>query len=172
MYKYRSSSRFKIFDTVVATLMFIGIGYAVIATTNNIAAQISVAMVVLFISLWIAHRSRNRIFDVEFKEQFIVVDHVFKPDNARILYENIIELQFISVNKSPTFNKMIFNYGEKQETIRFKTIARGDEFIDFVKWLKSKNDKIKVSVYPPDHYMNHRLQKEYGFNYRKVPKID
>ena len=68
-------------------------------------------------------------------------------------------------------NMMKFNYEGNRKSIRFRTVANGAGYIDFVKWIKSKNDKIKVSVYPPDDYMNHRLQEEYGFNYRKVPKL-
>lgn len=172
MHRYRSSSRFHVTEAVIGAAMLIGLGYFGVTATENVAVQISVAMVVFFITLWIVLSNRDRIIDVEFREQFIVVNHVFKVDVVRIPYEHVIELQFVSVNKGPTINKMKFDYLERQETIRFKTIAHGTEFVDFVKWLKTKNDKIKVTAYPPDHYMNHKLQEEYGFNYRKVPKID
>ena len=171
MDKYRSSSRFYISDSIMGGLMLIGIGYLGVSTTDNIAAEISVVMVTFFVSLWIVRHTREVVIDVIFQEQFIIVYHIFKESRARIHFEDIVELQYIHASKSPTINKMKFNYEGKLNSIRFRTVAYGAEFIDFVKWIKSKNDKIKVSVFPPDDYMNHRLQEEYGFNYRKVPKL-
>ncbi|UOY06532.1 hypothetical protein L0P88_21735 [Muricauda sp. SCSIO 64092] len=172
MRKYHSSSRFYITDSVISVVMIIGFGFIGATATENIAAQISVVMVTTLISLWFVIRTRDRVIDVEFKEQFMVVNHIFKSTKARIQYEDIVALEFISVHRRPTINKIKFHFMGKIESIRFRTVAYGPEFIDFVKWLKSKNDNIKVSVHPPDDYMNHRLQEEYGFNYRKVPKID
>lgn len=172
MYKYRSSSRFHITDSVTAAVMFIGFGFVGVTATENIAAQMSIVMVVIFILLWIALRARNRVLEVEFREQFMVVTHIFKNKSTRIGYESIMALEFVSARRGPTINKIKFHDKGKHNSIRFRTVAYGAKFIDFVKWLKSKNDKITISVHPPDHYMNHRLQEEYGFNYRKVPKID
>ncbi|MDV7137657.1 hypothetical protein R3X28_02165 [Maribacter sp. TH_r10] len=170
MYKYHSSSRFYITDSLIAIVMSVGFGYVGVTVTGNIAAQISVVIVTVLLSLWFVIRARDRVIDVEFKEQFIVVNQIFKNEITRIHYESIVALEFISVHRGPTINKIKFLYKEKSESIRFRTIAHGTEFIDFVKWIKAKNDKIIVSVYPSDDYMNFRLQEEYGFNYRKVPK--
>lgn len=171
MHKYRSSSRFYISDSIIGWIMFIGIGYVGGSATENIAAQLSIVMVIFFVSLWIFRHVRDVAIDVEFREQFIIVDHIFKESLLRIHYEDVVELQYIHASKSPTINKMKFKYEGKRESIKFRTVAYGAEFIDFVKWIKSKNDKIKILVYPPDDYMNHRLQEEYGFKYRKVPKL-
>ncbi len=172
MLKYHSSSRFYITDAVITIVMVIGFGFIGVNATENIAAQISVMMVTTFISLWFVLRTRNSVVDVGFNEQFMVVNYIFKNNKARIQYENIVALEYIAVRRGPTLNKIKFHFKGKTELIRFRTVAHGADFIDFVKWLKSKNDTLVISVYPPDDYMNHRLQEEYGFNYRKVPKID
>ena len=172
MHKYHASSRFYITDSVIILAMLIGFSFIGANATENIAAQISVMMVTTFISLWFVLRARDSVIDVEFKAQFMVINHIFKANKTRIQYENLVALEYIAVRRGPTINKIKFYYKGKTESIQFKTVAYGPEFIDFVKWLKSKNDRLAVSVNPPDDYMNHRLQEEYGFNYRQVPKID
>lgn len=172
MHKYSSSSRFHIQDTLLTILMFVPLAFIGVTTTSNIAAQISVTMVTLLMAAWFILRLRDKVIDVEFTNEYVTVEHVFKSCKERFPYEKIISLEYVSVRRSPTLNKIEFYQEDERRLIQFKSVAYGAEFIDFVKWLKSKNEKVIVSVYPPDHYMNHRLQEEYGFNYRKVPKID
>ncbi|MCL7765475.1 hypothetical protein MPF19_18815 [Polaribacter sp. Z014] len=74
-------------------------------------------------------------------------------------------MKYIKASKSPTLNEIKFNDGDKNLSLKFLSIEYSN-YIEFVKWIKSKNEKIELTVFPSDNYMNHKLQEIYGFKYR------
>ena len=87
MHKYRSSSRYYIFESIIGGVLIIVLGYLAVSAIDNIAAEISVVMVSFFVLLWIVHHTREVVIDVEFQEQFIIVNHIFKESRIRVHYK-------------------------------------------------------------------------------------
>ncbi|NRR91931.1 hypothetical protein HSX10_10180 [Winogradskyella undariae] len=116
----------------------------------------------IFIILYL----RKKVFTIKFLEAVISVDYIYLDKSIQILYNELIAVEFISVHKSPDRNRIKFMKDDKVESLRFLSIAQSDSYIEFVKWLKSKNEKIELTVFPSDHIMNHKIQEVYGFKYR------
>ncbi len=140
------------------------------ATENVIVKFCAVTVATLLVIGTIIY-TRKTAFDILFREDHIKVKYVFDGREERFNYEDLVQLDYISVHESRTTNRLKFKVGEHSKTLRFKTVAYSDAFIKFVKWLKNKNETIEIKVTSSDHYLNHLLHEEYGFNYRKVRKV-
>jgi hypothetical protein len=151
--------------------MFMFIGCAIFIATENIAVKICVILVSILLVIGTILYTRKTTIDIIFLADNIKVNYVFGGREERIKYEDLIQLKYISASRSTTTNRIKFKVKDEINSLKFRTVAYSNEFINFVKWIKSKNENIEISVFPSDNYMNHLLQEEYGFNYRKVPKI-
>ncbi len=95
---------------------------------------------------------------------------MFLRKTVKVPYKDLLQIEFISAHRTPTRNRIKFNYGNKIKSLRFLTVAYSDQYIEFVKWLKSKNDKLDLKVFPSNHIINHKIQEVYGFKYREIVK--
>ncbi|WP_417873806.1 hypothetical protein [Xanthomarina gelatinilytica] len=170
MTKYSSSSSYSIYEAVIASLMFLGIGIVIansseIIWTKVISILISIGIVILIILY-----QRKRTFDIKFLENEIIIEYPFLKKTSQVPYVDLLQIEFISAYRTPNRNRIKFKIENKIESLRFLTVAQSDQYIEFIKWLKSKNDKLELKVFPSDHIMNHKIQEVYGFKYRKILK--
>lgn len=167
MIKYHSSSSYFIFEAIFASIVLSSIGYALYSATTSVFLKTTAICSILLILVSIALYLRNIVFSIFFKEAEIIIDHHLKNKKIRLNYSDLVEIQYISVQKSPGMNRIYFKTMNGIKSKKFQAVATNDEFVEFYKWLKSKNPKIKVSVTPPDHYLNEKL---FGPKYRKYIK--
>ncbi len=130
-----------------------------------ISIFIAIGIVILIIIY-----QRKRTFEIKFTEEGIRIEYKFLRKTIKVPYPNLLSIEFISAYRSPNMNKIKFKDGNKIKSLSFLTVAHADHYIEFVKWLKSKNDKLELKVFPSDHIMNHKIQDVYGFKYRKILK--
>ncbi len=170
MTKYSSSSNFSTYEAVIASLMFLGIG---IVTADSIemswAKTISILTSIGIVILIIQYQ-RKRIFDISFLENEIIIEYTFLNKTIKIPYTDLLHIEFISTYRTPNRNGIKFKNGNKTESLRFLAVGQSDEYIEFIKWLKSKNGKLELKVFPSDHIMSYKVQELYGFKHRKMLK--
>ncbi|WP_139856743.1 hypothetical protein [Aequorivita sinensis] len=170
MTKYSSSSSYSIYEAVIASLMFLGIGIVISNSSEIIWIKIISILISIGIVIFIILYQRKRTFDIKFLENEIKIEYPFLKKTSQVPYVDLLQIEFISAYRSPNRNRIKFKIGNKIESLRFLTIAQSDQYIEFIKWLKSKNDKLELKVFPSDHIMNHKIQEVYGFKYRKMLK--
>ena len=76
-------------------------------------------------------------------------------------------MKHLNVHKS-NVNRIQIKY--KKDNIKCRTTFKSiddDNYLNFVKWIKSKNGKIQFTTSSSDSLMNEKLQEEFGWNYRK-----
>ena len=150
--------------------MFLGIGIALANSLEMIWAKvISLLISIGFVVLIILYQ-RERTFDIKFSENGIIIEYTFLKKTIQVSYVDLLQIEFISAYRSPNRNRIKFKNGNKIKSLRFLTVAQSDHYLEFIKWLKSKNDKLELKVFPSDHIMNHKIQEVYGFKYRKILK--
>ncbi|WP_428741198.1 hypothetical protein [Tenacibaculum sp.] len=163
--KYSSNSQQKYDDFTIIIL---------ILTLINISLfcyKISFFLIIISIilSIFFGILAFNKLYRQAFKISFF-------EDKIEVKYDNIIKTETFSYSdilaykysapyssKTPHSNYLIL----KNYKFRFTPIARNEGFIVFCKWLKAKNESIKIEIVPSDNYLNHLYQEEFGFNYRK-----
>ena len=150
--------------------MFLGIGIVIANSSETIWIKVISILISIGIVILIILYQRKRTFDIKFSENGIIIEYPFLKKTVQISYANLLLIEFMSVNRTPNMNRIKFKIGNKIESLRFLTVAQSDQYIEFIKWLKSKNDKLELKVFPSDHIMNHKIQEVYGFKYRKMLK--
>lgn len=170
MTKYSSSSNFSVFDTAMVLILFLGIGIVTINSFEIIWAKIIIVFLTLVINFLIILYQLRQSFTIKFSENRIIIEYPFLRRIIEVTYENLFEIEFISAYRTPNRNRIKFKIQNKVKSLRFLTVAKSDQYIEFIKWLKSKNDKLELKVFPSDHIMNHKIQEIYGYKYRKILK--
>ncbi|QNK78834.1 hypothetical protein H7F37_07125 [Winogradskyella sp. PAMC22761] len=166
MIKYTSSSRFLNYEAVMASLILIALAAGIFTSVELIWIKVFTIIFLVVVLIFLILYLRKKVFTIKFLETLISVDYIYLNKKIEISYDELIKVEFISVHKSPDRNRIKFMKGDKVESLRFLSIAQSDNYIKFVKWLKSKNEKIELTVFPSDHIMNHKIQEVYGFKYR------
>lgn len=128
-----------------------------------------VGFYILFFFLTKAH-NKKRFFEIEFDANEIKIAYVHLNKSFVIGYDSIIQIRFEHLRKAGDFNKITYLEDGKEKKISFITVASGEAYIDFLKWIKEKNDKILFDAYPPDEEMEFQIQSNFGFKYRKIHK--
>lgn len=113
-------------------------------------------------------RARRRLLKINFNEDQILIEFQVLKKVEKIDYSEIKELKYFTGYRSSSKNIMKYKFDNKIRIVRFKPVAQNQEYIKFVKWLKAKNENIKITMHPSDSKLNHFYQKEFGFKYTKV----
>ncbi|MBG7612880.1 hypothetical protein IU405_11545 [Polaribacter sp. BAL334] len=170
MTKYSSSSSFSSYEAVIASLVFLGIGIVIANSSEIIWIKVISILISIGIVILIILYQRKRTFDIKFLENEIIIKYPFLKKTSQVPYVDLLQIEFISAYRTPNRNRIKFKIGNKIESLRFLTVAQSDQYIEFIKWLKSKNDKLELKVFPSDHIINHKIQEVYGLKYRKILK--
>ncbi len=150
--------------------MILGIGIVIASSLEMIWTKVFSVFISIGIIVLIILYQRKKTFDIKFSENGIIIEYPFLNKTDQVPYTDLVQIQFISAYRAPNRNKIKFKIDGKIESLRFLTVAQSDQYIEFIKWLKSKNDKLELKVFPSDHIMNHKIQEVYGFKYRKILK--
>lgn len=141
----------------------------IVVGLDNLQYQILSCFIGLLIIIVDIIHTRLKTLTVFFEEAQIRIKYSYLLKEVKIKYSDIYEYQYIKVSKSPPTNNLKYAVNGKKIKISFRSIEY-EMYIEFVKWLKSKNKEIDFTVFPSDNYMGHKLQEEFGFKYRKILK--
>ncbi|PQJ74161.1 hypothetical protein [Polaribacter gangjinensis] len=166
MKKYSSSSSFAFFESILASLMILGIGIFLGISIEKIGIQILIIIGSILLSIWLVLYQRKKVFEIIFEKEKIRIEYVYNSNKIEIDYAELLTVEYISTTKNPTRNKIEFKLNGSIKKLKFLSVADSNEYVEFIKFLKSKNENIKWKVFPSDNIMNHKLQEVYGFNYR------
>lgn len=126
----------------------------------------------VYILLFLITKVRNKksYFEVELNANEIKITYVHLNQSFVIGYDSILKIRYEHLRKAGDFNKITYLENGKEKKIAFLTVASDEAYIDFLKWIKEKNDKIVFDAYPPDEEMEFKIQSAFGFKYRKIHK--
>ena len=164
MPKYSSTTN-SVSQGILACLILLVFGFGVFSAVENIIYKIIAIVITSILVGLLIYYVKSKSFSIVFKDTQVIVEYSFNGKTKYIDYSNITELKYIKASKSPTLNEIKFKDGDKNLSLKFLSIEYSN-YIEFVKWIKSKNETIELTVFPSDNYMNHKLQEIYGFKYR------
>ncbi|MEL4307335.1 hypothetical protein [Joostella sp. CR20] len=167
---YKSTYTYSILETLLLLFFSIGIGGVIISNTDSNIIIVGTAILVCIICIITVLYKRKNTFEIAFEEGEIVKNYTFIHKKVRINYKNLLAIEYIDFPKSSVMNKVKYKSKNRVKTISFVAFAHSDDYLEFIKWLKSKNENIELKVSPSDHIMNYKIQEIYGFKYRKFLK--
>lgn len=162
MKKYTTDTSYLI-DKIFYLFMPIGFISYLIYKVNDSEIIFYGGFLILSILILIMIRLISKYASFNFTESNIVVTYSISRKTELINYSNITEFQHISGFKQTSLNVIKYKPdGITNRKIKSTTVASSTEYIDFVKWLKNKNNSIEFSFFPSDSNMKTKFLKEFG----------
>ncbi|PCH74996.1 MAG: hypothetical protein COB98_09550 [Flavobacteriaceae bacterium] len=119
-------------------------------------------LVLISLLVFLIIRLVSKYASVSFTESNIVVLRGVSRKMELINYSNITEYQHITGFKQTSLNVIIYSPdGLSNKKLKCTTVVSSADYIDFIKWLKTKNNSIAFSFYPSDSDMNSTFKKEF-----------
>ena len=158
-------------ELVLILVLFIGIFYLFMVSIENKFIVMGGIIVGFFSLAIIIKRLIEKLVQIEFNEKHIIIEYKYPRKIEKIDYSKVIGLNHFQGSRTPTKNILRYELDNgKDQKVKFYSIALYENYIDFIKWLKKKNDKIEFKIFPPDSNLEFEYQKEFGFKYRKFLK--
>lgn len=107
----------------------------------------------------------DEMFDIYFDENDIEIKYVFGKKVKIINYQAITKFTFVE-----TYKNSNNSFRTKDCHFIFNRVVSHDRFIEFYKFLKSKNENIEIEILPLSSDLEFLRQQEFGLNYRKIIK--
>ena len=148
MNKYNANSYSLIFRVIIMVVVISVISYLIIKFDTPFNTLI-IALFTILALLFFAIRILFKMYFVEFNEDNIVVTYLISKNIKLIQYHNLVGFHCIDGQGSFLLN--IFKYkNDNLSTSKIKVdrFISNEEFLTFTKWLKSKNNRIKIKVTP------------------------
>lgn len=138
-----------------------------IVSQNNLEISISIILIIglVFFSLKIA---KNQITELTLEKELITTQgYLTNKKKESFNYNDITKIEL----KHPAYKRpsvIIFSIlkNQKERKIPMDLQGNNDEIIDLILWLKNKNQKFQIIVYPKGTDFHTRLRQELlGFEY-------
>jgi len=137
------------------------------SSSLNFQLQLILTIIVIVLILTLVIVFRKTSFQCSFYDNHLLVKYNYLNKQFKIDYFDLLEIRYYAIHKGQSTNRIYFNSDKKKNYFKINSVKNGDEFIQFVKWIKSKNEKIEINIMPSDNLLNHKIQEEYGFKYRE-----
>ena len=123
---------------------------------------------IIIISLFLIYiiKLLKELVFIEFNEEHIILTYSITKTTIIMPYSKIIKWDCIDGQRGSHYNIIHFKSDNFLGTnkIRIDRIVDSDKFISFVKWLKSKNEKIELTITPSDSKLLYAYYKEFENN--------
>lgn len=160
--RYKSYKYSGIF-TPFAIIFFSAIPYIIVISACEEWVSWIVITLALFSFIYSFKWINKEMFDIYFEENQIEIKYVFGNKIQIINYEDILEYSFIDTSRC-TNNSL----KTKNHHFIFNRVVNNNQFIEFYKFLKSKNENIDIKIFPLSSDLEYLRQKEFGLKYRKL----
>ena len=161
MKKYKTDTSYLI-DKIFYLFIPIGLISYLIYKINDSEIIFFGGLLIISILILIIVRFTSKYSYFNFTENNIIVEYAISRKTEIINYSSITEFQHISGFRQTSLNIIKWKPdGITNRKLKCTTVVPSDEFIEFIKWLKNKNDKIEFSFFPSDSKMKSKFQKEF-----------
>lgn len=127
------------------------------ASTVTILVFIGVFLTILFFVIKLFLRLA---FEINFMENEIIIDYYNQNRKVTYKYSDLLSVTHNLPSKGISTNKFVFSNGQSTKTYRTPLIESGENFVTFIKYLKSKNNNFKTYINPKGSVLHLRLRQE------------
>jgi len=158
---YKSNTYFLI-DKLFYLLVYSGlVAYLTYFLKDN--NQIFIGGIIILSLLLAAFvRILTKFAKVNFSEDYILVNHLIFRKKVRIAYADIVEIHYIRGYKLSSLNVIKYLDNTTLRELKTTSVTTQEEFIDFVRWIKNKNNSIKFKFFPPNTDLEQKYNQEFN----------
>lgn len=145
-----------IFILIVPTIVWFSI------SDFNLTVFLTAIGIETIIVLGLVAWYRNSAFDLVFSDDKVIYKKKIQKEESQFDYNDLVEVHFnesISI-KYPSSNIFCFSVNNSNIKLTTDIVKNGEGFIEFIKFLKSKNSHFKTYVKPKGTKMHSRLRQE------------
>ncbi len=163
MIKYKSNTYYLI-DDLFFMILYAGISCFLTYFFRNKVYLFFCGLIISLLLLFLFFTKLNKLAKVEFYENKISIKHLFPKRVKHIEYSVIKEYQHIQRFNYVSLNAIKYLDSETSDLKQFNitTVVPNKEYIEFIKWIKPRNNDIKFTFLPPDINLLKEYKKEFG----------
>ncbi len=159
MKKYLANNSRLALDIFALVIIVLGI-VSIILTSINIslfAIVLSISICVLTIYFTIKYY-RDKVFDLIFSDTEIIIQFRHKPNRTVYSY---VDIESIEYRSGGGHSINIFTFRKDNSLFKYKTnaIESGDEYVDFIKFVKTLNSNFKTFIWPKSNSLHEKLRQ-------------
>lgn len=99
-------------------------------------------------------------FEINFMENEIIIDYFNRNRKVIYNYSDLLSVTYKQVGKGISTNEFTFSDDHSIKIYKTSLIASGENFVTFIKYLKSKNNAFKTYIQPKGSELHLKLRKE------------
>ena len=162
MIKYRSNTYY-LFDNLPFIIIFCGILSFLTYVFRDNEYFFAGGLIVSLLLFIIIFRQLRKVARVEFNEKSILIKYMLPRLEKRISYSVIKEYQHIHGYKLTSLNIIEYLDSGTSDLMKLKitNVVSNDEFMEFVKWIKDRNNNIEFRFFPTDSKLIGEYEKEF-----------
>ena len=144
-------------------LIFI-LAFATLAYLYKSKFDLLVTFTLIFIEAAIAfaliYWYRTSAFVVNFNDTNIEQVFTYSKSICYFSYNDLKELRYIEGFRGPTINTIKIQKDGSIHTLKVNVVERGEKYVLFIKWLKTKKPDFETYIYPKGSELHMRLRQE------------
>jgi hypothetical protein len=157
MTKYSANNGDSLVGLTMVNVFFIIIPIMAIVTYQQLWTI--VLILVPIITFYLSIKYYKKIyFEIDFLENEISIRYPHRELKLKVPYSDLISIDYRKGKRSMN----IFKIRQDNNVLKLSTsaIASGEEYVHFIKYLKSKNTDFKTYIYPKGSHLHMRLRQE------------
>jgi len=133
--------------------------------TNVISIPISYVTLLLvlaniLVGIFLIKLYRKKSFTLQFKEEAVIQKFTFSNTTNIYSYKDLLSVELKDFQRGPSDNIFIFQKNGVKYKFKCDEIASGEAYVQFIKWLKTKNGNFETYIYPKGTTLHMRLRQE------------
>ena len=100
---------------------------------------------------------RDKVFDITFTDNEIRIKYRHKPEEIIFGYNELVAVKITTAKRYIN----VFTFQRDNKLLKYSTnaVANGDEYVDFIKQIKTLNSNYKVYIYPKGTSLHRDLRR-------------
>ena len=162
MIKYKSNTYY-LFDSLPFIIIFVGISCFLTYVLHDNRYLFVSGLIISLILLFLVFKQIQKIARVEFHDNSILIKYVFHSREKSIAYSAIMEYQHMHGYNVTSLNIIKYLNSGTSDLMKLKitNVASNNEFMEFVRWIKSRNNNIEFKFFPSDSKLIGEYKKEF-----------
>ncbi len=100
---------------------------------------------------------RDKVFDITFTDDEIRIKHRHKPEEVIFNYSELVAIKITTAKRYIN----VFTFQRDNKLLKYTTtaVANGDDYVAFIKQIKTLNSNYKVYIYPKGTSLHRDLRR-------------
>ena len=159
MNKYSANNSQLALDTFTFISIVLGIVSIILTSININLISLVFSIIICTLTIYFSIKYyRDKAFDIKFSDHEITIQFRHKSDKRVYTYNEIESIEYRS-GGGRSINIFIFRKDNSIYKYKTNAIESGDEYVDFIKYVKTINQNFKTYIWPKSNSLHVKLRR-------------